>query len=48
MFRQLLHGAGVPDSSIRVEDQSANTWQNVKLSLPFLREALGGGCRLLW
>ena len=25
MFRQLLHAAGVPDSSIRVEDQSANT-----------------------
>ena len=46
MFRQLLHTAGVPDSSIRVEDQSANTWLNVELSLPFLREALSRGLRL--
>jgi uncharacterized SAM-binding protein YcdF (DUF218 family) len=46
MFRQLLHAAGVPDSSIRVEDQSANTWQNVELSLPFLREALSRGLPL--
>jgi uncharacterized SAM-binding protein YcdF (DUF218 family) len=46
MFRQLLTASGVPDSSIRVEDQSANTWQNVELSLPFLREALASGLRL--
>ncbi len=46
MFRELLVGAGVPDSSIRVEDQSADTWQNVELSLPFLREALALGLRL--
>jgi len=46
MFRQLLVAAGVPDSSIRAEDQSANTWQNVELSLPFLREALGRGLPL--
>jgi uncharacterized SAM-binding protein YcdF (DUF218 family) len=46
MFRQLLREAGVPDSSIRAEDQSANTWQNVELSLPFLREALGRGLPL--
>jgi uncharacterized SAM-binding protein YcdF (DUF218 family) len=46
MFRQLLTAAGVPADSIRVEDQSANTWQNVELSLPFLREALASGLRL--
>jgi uncharacterized SAM-binding protein YcdF (DUF218 family) len=46
MFRQLLTASGVPDSSIRVEDQSANTWQNVELSLPFLHEALASGLRL--
>lgn len=46
MFRQLLHAAGVPDSSIRVEDQSANTWQNVELSLPFLRGGLSAGLPL--
>jgi hypothetical protein len=46
MFRQLLTAAGVPNAAIRVEDQSANTWQNVELSLPFLREALASGLRL--
>jgi uncharacterized SAM-binding protein YcdF (DUF218 family) len=46
VFRDLLTGAGVPGSAIRVEDQSANTWQNVELSLPFLREALAMGLRL--
>jgi uncharacterized SAM-binding protein YcdF (DUF218 family) len=46
MFRQLLTASGVPHGSIRVEDQSANTWQNVELSLPFLREALASGLRL--
>ena len=46
MFRQLLADSGVPDSSIRVEDQSADTWQNVELSLPFLREALALGLPL--
>lgn len=46
VFRDLLTGAGVPDSAIRVEDQSADTWQNVELSLPFLREALAMGLRL--
>lgn len=45
-FRRLLTRNGVPDSVIRVEDQSANTWQNVELSLPFLREALGRGLSL--
>jgi len=31
---------------IRVEDQSKDTWQNVELSLPSLREALAMGLRL--
>jgi hypothetical protein len=46
MFRKLLADGGVPDTSIRVEDQSANTWQNVEFSLPFLREALASGLAL--
>jgi uncharacterized SAM-binding protein YcdF (DUF218 family) len=46
-FHQLLTTSGVPDSSIRVEDQSVNTWQNVELSLPFLREALAAGLPLV-
>lgn len=46
MFRWLLTESAVPDSSIRVEDQSANTWQNVEMSLPFLREALALGLPL--
>ena len=41
-----LAAAGVPDSAIRVEDQSKDTWQNVKLSMPYLRQALGMGLRL--
>jgi hypothetical protein len=36
----------VPGSVIRVEDQSKDTWQNVELSLPHLREALAMGLRL--
>lgn len=43
--RQLTEG-GVPASVIRVEDRSANTWQNVEMSLPYLREALAMGLRL--
>lgn len=39
-FHRVLIGRGVPDTVIRVEDRSANTWQNVELALPFLREAL--------
>jgi len=46
MFRDLLISQGVPASSIRVEDQSADTWQNVELSLPFLHEALAQGLPL--
>lgn len=42
-FRSLLVAAGVPEHVIRIEDQSANTWQNVEFALPFLREALESG-----
>jgi hypothetical protein len=42
-FARQLAEAGVPDSVIRIEDQSSNTWQNVELSLPYLREALSRG-----
>jgi uncharacterized SAM-binding protein YcdF (DUF218 family) len=45
-FYRLLTESAVPDSSIRVEDQSVNTWQNVELSLPFLRKALALGLPL--
>ncbi|MFF0226438.1 YdcF family protein [Streptomyces sp. NPDC004629] len=46
MFRDLLIERGVPDSVIRCEDQAANTWQNVELSLPYLREALESGLKI--
>jgi len=46
MFCDLLMIQGVPASVIWVEDQSADTWQNVELSLPILHEALGQGLRL--
>jgi hypothetical protein len=36
----------VPGDVIRVEDQSKDTWQNVELSLPHLREALAMGLRI--
>lgn len=42
-FHRLLAERGVTDTAIRVEDQSANTWQNVEFALPFLREALDSG-----
>lgn len=45
-FARLLTTAGVPEHVIRVEDQSADTWQNVERSLPSLREALAAGLRL--
>ena len=45
-FARQLEAAGVPASAIRVEDQSADTWQNVELSMPYLREALADGLRL--
>jgi DUF218 domain len=45
-FARQLTGAGVPAEAIRVEDQSKDTWQNVELSLPYLREAPATGLRL--
>ena len=45
-FARQLTQAGVPAGVIRVEDQSKDTWQNVELSLPYLREALAMGLRL--
>jgi uncharacterized SAM-binding protein YcdF (DUF218 family) len=45
-FVRQLAAAGVPASAVRVEDRSANTWQNVQMSLPYLREALAMGLRL--
>jgi len=45
-FARLLTTAAVPKHVIRVEDQSADTWQNVERSLPYLREALAAGLRL--
>ena len=45
-FARQLTQAGVPGDVIRVEDQSKDTWQNVELSLPHLREALALGLRL--
>jgi hypothetical protein len=45
-FAHQLTEAGVPDSLIRVEDHSSNTWQNVEMSLPYLREALNLGLPL--
>jgi uncharacterized SAM-binding protein YcdF (DUF218 family) len=45
-FARQLTEAGVPAGTIRVEDRSANTWQNVEMSLPYLREALTMGLRL--
>jgi uncharacterized SAM-binding protein YcdF (DUF218 family) len=45
-FARQLTDAGVPTDAIRVEDRSANTWQNVEMSLPYLREALAMGLRL--
>ena len=42
-FRRLLIERGVPEAAIRYEDQSINTWQNVELALPYLREAVESG-----
>jgi uncharacterized SAM-binding protein YcdF (DUF218 family) len=42
-LRDLLADRGVPGEAIRVEDQSANTWQNVELAFPYIREALDAG-----
>jgi uncharacterized SAM-binding protein YcdF (DUF218 family) len=45
-FYRLLTASGVPPTSLRVEDQSADTWQNVELSRPYLHEALDMGLTL--
>ncbi|MFE6777249.1 YdcF family protein [Streptomyces sp. NPDC057702] len=45
-FRRLLRERDVPESAIRCEDASANTWQNVEFARPYLREALGSGLRI--
>ncbi len=45
-FARQLTEAGIPVDVIRVEDQSKDTWQNVELSLPYLREALALGLGL--
>jgi uncharacterized SAM-binding protein YcdF (DUF218 family) len=42
-FHRILTSSGVPDTVIRVEDQSENTWQNVHNALPYLTEALDSG-----
>jgi hypothetical protein len=39
-FARQLSAAGVPEDEVRIEDQSKNTWQNIELSMPYLREAL--------
>ncbi len=46
-FARLLTTAGVPGHVFQVEDQSVDTWQNVELSLPYLREALAAGLPLI-
>src|SRR5437762_11133626 len=39
-FHRLLLERGVISTAVRYEDQSVNTWQNVELALPYLREAV--------
>jgi DUF218 domain len=46
-FARKLAEAGVSDGVIRVADESVNAWQNVELSLPYLRGALDAGLRLV-
>lgn len=46
-FARQLAEEGVPASAVRVEDQSKDTWQNVELSVPHLREALALGLPLV-
>jgi uncharacterized SAM-binding protein YcdF (DUF218 family) len=42
-FHRLLVERGVPHETIRYEEQSKNTWQNVENALPYLREAVASG-----
>jgi DUF218 domain len=46
-FARQLAAADVPASAVRIEDQSKDTWQNVELSVPYLREALAMGLPLV-
>jgi len=46
-FARQLTATGVPASAVRIEDQSKDTWQNVELSMPYLREALATGLPLV-
>lgn len=46
-FARRLTDAGIPADAVRVEDRSENTWQNVELALPYLREALAAGLPLV-
>jgi len=43
VFTRRLVERGVPEHVIRRESVSSNTWQNVELALPHLREALASG-----
>jgi hypothetical protein len=45
-FYRALTANCVPDKAIRVEDTSANTWQNVENATPFIREALAAGLKI--
>lgn len=45
-FLKELLTRDVPESAIRVEDRSADTWQNVENALPHIREALALGLRM--
>ncbi|ROO89066.1 DUF218 domain-containing protein [Actinocorallia herbida] len=45
-FRRRLVESGVPATAIRVEDVSANTWQNVENAAPHVQEALSAGLRI--
>jgi uncharacterized SAM-binding protein YcdF (DUF218 family) len=45
-FHRLLIERDVPDSIIRYEDRSTDTWQNVEFSLESIREALSLGLQV--
>jgi hypothetical protein len=45
-FHRALTDLGIPDKAIRVEDTSANTWQNVEYAAPFVQEALNAGLKI--
>lgn len=45
-FHRALTNRTVPDAAIRVEEHSANTWQNVENALPYLAEAISAGLQI--